>query len=325
MEQSAARLIHDMGSRNHRVTVEGESWYYMGYLEGYSSSEFIQKYFSWLIQYKAKVYRYFGVEKSPIERIFKWIVEQIQQKSFPQDVMDHLQGMVDGYNNFTRGDSTNFVNERLGLKDIIFMNMFYEMDDIVLPNDIYSNVTSKELFKRMVITGRVMTSVIHSYSASRKTFWSFFQWLPNPMEFRFYKYYTLNHKEGTYRYTFVGNPSQIVSTESISIMKDMDMGFSTQPILHRIERKKNSIHFIQWSHILKTSKTFNEVMDRLAVIEDFEAKLVTYPLGNIIKENELAIHEIYNGHIYTYVQKSSIRSILLTRHQYLDCKTYYWE
>lgn len=321
-DSAIGTLVKDETYRIQRITVKSKDWYSMGYLEGYGTAESTYEYMLWLKQYKIKTYTFLGIKNDPIKVIYQWIDKYMeeQKSSMNEETLQQLNGLVDGYNsavidiiseyNLKKGKSQDQAPnlKHLTFNDFVFMNMFHEMDDIVLAGkpSIYKDQDPKNLMKRMLVTGRSMVSILHSYLRvlSTKTYWSFFQWIPYPPQFRVYKWYSIENDKGVElkRFNFVSNPGQIISTESVSVFKHFSVVTSSQPVIHfHSHPSKQRIHFLDMSNAHKSSLDANELVNQLSNIQGISMKLLTYPLNNIYTMNIGSVIELYNGETYMYV------------------------
>lgn len=245
VSQKISLAKYDSKGDSGHLKIAASSWYHAGFLEGFMTHELIKESINLFKQTYNDICKVLGtVNDSDFDFFFvqqeNWIKSNFKNNSDPfwdgfKLVIDHINGLVDGYNHYDQIQKKNFSNIRIS--DFLFLNSFSDLYLIesylknssenllhVPKNTFYNEAeTLKELIIKRLLTGHIGVSFFkHDNFNNLDWFHSFWTLLPSHL--KIYKAYSIQNSIPTRKsiISFIAYPGQ-VSTESFNVIKSINL------------------------------------------------------------------------------------------------------
>jgi hypothetical protein len=237
-----------------RVGVDAQNWYFSGLLEGFVLSSDIRDTLEMVKQYYGRISAAWqgimGQKLAKFEELRAFVATQVNRaqslKDAPHlnmtDVLNHMQGMVDGYNMRFAVKIESNKQTAISLADLFLLNSISELIDLgayVNHEAVNFGSPSTEFGKRhgtwisllsaMLVSGRASASLMELSNPSEATnypniqiSWANQLWYSKSMRRIFSRISIAS--DATHGYQFIGFPGQTISIDSFS----MNLGKNNQ-------------------------------------------------------------------------------------------------
>jgi hypothetical protein len=246
---SPGRLIYTHRTGMIQLGIISNNWYHAGLLEGFVLSNDIKDHLFMTEKYYSLVSDAWngikGQKLAKFETLKEYCASQVNlftsSKNTPSlnmtHVMQHLNGIVDGYNLRYAAKIENKKLPALTLADLFLINSLSEIVDLggylaQLPIEFtslsktnyakrFSN--EKTIMSALLVAGRISASMLRFHSSSEttsypniKTLWENQVWYPSPMK-RIFVRISIESEGHIHGHQHIGFPGQVISMDSFSI------------------------------------------------------------------------------------------------------------